>query len=145
MEYIEISSDESQWDDSGDEKEDENNKEDVKQSLLLEKELDNDIEREERPKIRLSKAKDQIKKLNSEWSKKNDLYLKKYQAKYRQDLLSEKDEEDITDYYNNSSQEMEDKINDIIEQVDRKPSERFYDWVDMLLSRQETKFLRILD
>lgn len=139
MQYIEISSDDdSQWDDTEKETNEDDNE-------SFEKDLDEDIKREERPKIRLSKAKDQIKKLNSEWSKKNDLYLKKYQAKYRQDLLSEKDEKEITDYYNISSQEMEDKINDIIEQVDRKPSEKLYDWIDMLLDRQESKFLRILD
>jgi inactivated superfamily I helicase len=140
MNYIEISSDD-EWDHSDNEQKNEDDNEDD----TLEKDLDKSIMLSEAPKIRLSQAKDKIKKINSDWSKANDYYLKKYQAKYRQDLISEKDENQIADYYNNKSEEVENQINDIIETIDRKPSENFYNWVDMLLARQEVKFNRILD
>jgi len=94
---------------------------------------------------KLADAKAEIKKLSSEWSKKNDHYLKKYQAKHRQDLISDQDIETMIDYFNIGMNNFETEVNVIIDMIHRKPADSFYVWIESLIERQEAKFLRLIN
>jgi hypothetical protein len=96
-------------------------------------------------KYKLAEAKAEIKKLSAEWSKNNDYYLKKYQAKHRKDLLSDQDIETMIQYFNDGMDGFESEVNVIIDLIHRKPADSFYTWIETIIDRQEKKFLRLVN
>ena len=102
-------------------------------------------EAEKEKNYKMADAKAEIKKLSSEWSRKNDYYLKKYQAKQRKQLLSDQDIETMIDYFNIGMDNFETEVNVIIDMIHRKPTDSFYTWVESLIDRQEAKFLRLIN
>ena len=95
----------------------------------------------------LAEAKKEVKTLLSEFSKKNELYLKNYQLKARNLTLTDIDVDKLVEYWDLAESMVTDESNVIIDSIDIRVNipESFYLMIENGISRQKSRFEKLLN